>query len=707
MSYKIVDHKLSKEEMINFGQTIFSPQIEIFVPFAESVDASRTNMAAKQQTQAVISKNTDIPFMIDKEYKKLTTINSPFLEIAQDDGFVIFNNNELLIFYYKNQKKLITRYLPAYKKLVNISLSKKYVIKDRKFKKGDVLWDYTNLDIETKLPKIGYRAKIAYMQWFGYSADDAVVISESFAKRAQIEYSMKLYIPITKQWKYFKADYHDDYIPKIGTKVKEEIIWYNKIDTSKHFTSEIINFTDKKSKFFTKYIEGIENAIVTNVKVHFPKKFDKKYIKEQDEKYIYNLGLWQEIKEIYEKQLQDIEKIKEEFKKIGMSDDKINEIVENQIKTQYIFLEKIPKHFNEMLQEEFGLTSKDLDALIEIDLAYDAPTTRGDKFTNLFAGKATAAMIIPDEYMPTDENGEKIDIIFNTLGIPGRNNWGTIFEAAISKIIVDIEKTAKEAHKYRVQNSDETNGEYQNLISLLKEKIIFINENFIKKYDKEYYQQVENLIERFEEVDDQGIPLYEKLITDIAKKGFYLYVPNFTRIEYKRLYLTFLEPYAKKFNVNLNKETVIIPEKFFKWLREKWQFKIPFEYINELKVQAQVSYNYILKLHHTSFSKYNAVDFTTSYSKITGQPTRGRKKNGGQHVSWQSLAAFLAHHEDNQVLKELYTIKSDAINEKELFILSYIKNGKYYLKDKYDSVTKKTINNALKVFGLKFKDDNE
>ena len=677
----IINTILPKDEMIEFNQTIFSPQIETFVPFAESVDASRLNMASKQQLQPTVSKYTEVPFMLDKNYQKMTTVNSPFMEIAQDDGFIIYNSNELIVFYYKNQKKLITRYLPAYKKLVNISLSKKYIRPEKKFNKGDILWDYTNMDIETKIPKIGYRARIAYMQFFGYSADDAVIISESFARKAQMEYSMKLYIPITKQWKYFKSEYHDDYIPKVGTKVSEEIIWYNKIDTSKHFTSEIINFTDEKSKFFTKYIDGIDNAIVTNVKVHFPKEVNLDYIKDQDEKYIYNLGLWGEIKEIYENQLEELEKLKKDFKIIGMAEDKIDEYLNNQIKTQYMFLEKIPKHFNDMLSETYNLTSKDIDALIEIDLGYDAVTTRGDKFTNLFAGKATAAMIIPDEYMPYDEEGNKIDMLFNTLGIPGRNNWGTIFESAVAKVIVDIEKTAKEKN-----------------VNLIKEKLDFINKNFIIKYDKEYHDQVNDLINNFDKLGSD-------FIKDVNKKGFYLFVSNFTRMEYKRLYLTFLEPYANKFGINFNKETVTIPEKCVEWLRDKWQFKKPFNYKKEIKVQAQVSYNYLLKLHHSSFSKYNAVDFTTSYSKITGQPSRGRKKNGGQHISWQSLAAFLAHKEDNAVLKELYTIKSDAINEKELFILSYIKNNKYYLKNKYDSVTKKTINNSLKVFGLKFQDD--
>ena len=128
---------LDKEQMINYKETIFSPQLETFVPFAEHNDPSRLNMSAKQQTQPVISKNTDIPFLIDKEYQKLTSINSPFIEIAEDDGFIIYNKDNLLIFYYKNLKKLITRYLPEAKKLVNLSLSKKYIIQSKKFKKDD------------------------------------------------------------------------------------------------------------------------------------------------------------------------------------------------------------------------------------------------------------------------------------------------------------------------------------------------------------------------------------------------------------------------------------------------------------------------------------------------------------------------------------------------------------------------------------------
>ena len=92
-------------------------------------------------------------------------------------------------------------------------------------------------------------------------------------------------------------------------------------------------------------------------------KIDEKYFKEQDELYIYNKGLWVELKEIYENQLKEIQEIENEFIKLGMPKEKIEELISN-LKTQYVFLEKIPKHFNEMLQEQFNLTSKEIDALI-------------------------------------------------------------------------------------------------------------------------------------------------------------------------------------------------------------------------------------------------------------------------------------------------------------------------------------------------------
>ena len=681
-------------------ETIFSPQIEMFVPFAGNIDSSRLNMTSKQLTQSVVSKNTDTPLVINKNYKKMTTINSPFMELAEDDGFVVYNQKNILIIYYKNLKKLVSKFIPVMKKMVNTSLSLKYKINKTTFKKNEVLFDYSNMDIETKLPKIGYRAKTLFMQWFGYNSDDAVIVSESFAKKAIIDYSEKIYIPLTKTWKYYRLirdekDEIETYLPIEGKLLNKDLIKYNKIDLENHFISEISNINNDPSTYFSKNIEGLEEGEITGIKVHLFDEIDennyKDKINELDKKYIYNRGIIKELEPFIEEQFEEKERLYKAFKSLSLKDEQAYEMAENAF-DQYIMMRKIPKHYKQFLRENFNLDEEVIDGVIEIDMSITKRSTRGDKFTNLFAGKATAAQIIPDHLIPKDENGEPYDLIFNTLGIPGRNNWGVIFESALSKIILDVEKTAE-----LVKEKDYE----KETVKILKDKIEFINENFIKLYDEEYYGQVREILSNFNEVK-------EDLVEDILKKGFYLFIPNFQNVSYNVFFKDFVKPYFMKFDGDdrkLRKKEITISEEFMGWLRKTWGFSEPFDDVKETKVLANDGMNYMVKLHHTSYSKHNAVSFTTSYSKITGQPVRGRKKGGGQHISWQSLAALLAHKEGNAVLKEFYTIKSDAIDEKENFLLKYIRDGEYYLKDKYNSVTKKTLNNSLKMFGMKFEDD--
>jgi len=709
--------KKETEKTQKLVKTIFSPQIEIFVPFAQTVDNNRLNMSYKQGVQPMLSKNVDTPFMIDKEFQKISTIQSPFVEFAEDDGIVLHNDDNILVIYYKNQKKMITKHLPEGRKLIEYSLDLKYKIDKKFFKKGEVLYDYTGMNIENKLPKIGYRANILFTSFFGYNADDAIVISESFSKKAQKTVIKKTYIPILKHWKYFKIVRDEEkeietYLPYVGMHVKDDYIKYLEIDTSKHFSSEIINADKTPSKFFTKKIDGLLNSDVVTMKLHIFNEdilrelrsidMDQeltdeslkdliKEIRKLDEKYIYTRGIINELEDLIIANVKKKKNVYDSFLNIGMNKEKAKELTE-QIYSQYLSMEKQYKHYKQMLMEEYLIKEfNDMDFLIELDSKIYLNTTRGDKFTNLFAGKATIAMIIPDELMPKDPStGKPFDMIFNSLGIPGRNNWGVVFELAVSKIIIDVENTVK-----KILEGSET-------IETLKEKINFINENFIKKYDLDYYQDVENIINNLD--NEEFAKLF---INDINKNNFYLYVPNFPNISYKELMNTFIKPYAKRFDLNIGKQKIKYSSELLEWLRKNYGFKDPFNDYNETELMLFSSWNYMLKLHHTSFGKFNSVSFTSAYSKITGQPVRGRKKGGGAHVSWQSLAALLAHKEDNAVLKEIYTIKSDALDEKQNFIIKYIRDGEYYLKDKYNSVTKKTLNNALHVFGMKFEDENE
>jgi DNA-directed RNA polymerase beta subunit len=311
-------------------------------------------------------------------------------------------------------------------------------------------------------------------------------------------------------------------------------------------------------------------------------------------------------------------------------------------------------------------------------------------------------MIIPDEIMPRDpETGEKVDIVFNPLGIFGRNNWGVIFELALSKIIEDIQRVA-----LKVVNGSEIDLD---AAAGLLNRISMLDEGFISKYDQEYSEKINQyLVPSLTSamVHENYQPIMD-FAQDIVEKGFYIYVPNFPKVKYNDFYKDLIQPYSDKFKVNFGKSKVKLDEDLITWLREKWHFKnsILKDETYESEIEAFIGTNYMLKLYHTAYSKYTSVSLANSYSKITGQPVRGRKKVGGQHISWQTLAALLGHKENNGILKELYTIKSDApIKDKEKFLMQYITTGEYNLKPKYVSLTKRAVNNALKILGMQFEE---
>jgi len=680
-------------------KVLFSPQIETFTPFACTVDPSRLNMASKQQLQVVISSDNETPFIIDKHYKKVTEVNSPFAEFAAEDGHVLLSDAETLIVYYPNQKKMITKSTPPYKKLINNSLSLKYRAGVGAIKKGELLLDYTGMDPVTSLPKIGYRARILFSSFFGYTSDDAMVVSESFAAKAKIEYSQKVFIPITKEWKYLR-NHLDRYFYDLDQQLDgEAYAQYFNIDAGEHFMAEIHNISEQQSMFFTKNIPGIKKGIPVSIKVH--PNTDKSF-RELKEKYMYTPGLIDEI-EYFSKRNNRIKQSADQiFDQLGIDHEKRESLV-NELSSSHYEQVGLNKAFESKLKDEFNLDPANVDFLLEVTVAYKTKTTRGDKFTNIFAGKGTVAMIIPDEVMPIDpESGKPIEIVFNPLGIFGRNNWGVIFELAISKVADDVERLAKDAI---------VDGELvQNKVDGILERIAFIEENFISKIDKEYSDSIKSLLKAIN--DEMALEEYHvvlELIEDIKAKGFFLYVQNFPGITWNDFYTSFIGPYHEKFGVNFGKTKIDIDKKLIKWLREKWHYKndVLGDEIYDTSIEAFVGSNYMLKLYHTSYSKFTAVSLANSYSKITGQPARGRKKVGGQHLSWQSLAALLGHRERNGVLKELYTIKSDApIKDKEKFLMQYITTGKYNLKPKYVSLTKRAVNNALKILGMHFEDEN-
>ena len=72
---------------------------------------------------------------------------------------------------------------------------------------------------------------------------------------------------------------------------------------------------------------------------------------------------------------------------------------------------------------------------IDIHVKVRSPMIVGDKLAGLHGNKAIISQIVPDDKMPHTKGGERMDMIFSPVTVPGRMNIGQIVEAATGKLV--------------------------------------------------------------------------------------------------------------------------------------------------------------------------------------------------------------------------------------------------------------------------------
>jgi DNA-directed RNA polymerase beta subunit len=557
--------------------------------------------------------------------------------------------------------------------MTNNGITIKYKIDKPNIKKGDIIFDYTGQTVDQHIPKIGYRTNVLFSSFFGFCADDAFVMSEAYSQKTRMPYFKKIFIPISKELKMFKNE-NGNYFYKEGELTDEIYSNYIKIDTSSSMLSEFSNTAKDISKVFGRVIDTLPSGKITRNKVHI---VTKNTFEEENNLYLYTPNMIKEIEDIYNKQLETKEDIKTTLAK--SIQDKADIFADN----IFDHWESAPRLSAAQLDEiamDYRIDRNNIDYIIEVDIYKSEHSCRGDKFANMYAGKGECSLVIPNELMPVDHKGRPFDIIFNPLGIFGRNNWGTLFELGLSKIIEDIQDniTSKFATKRR---------------------LIFINK-FIKKTDIDYHNKIKQMIKSFDEIEGQ----YEIFKRDVQQNGLYLFFENFPGIPYHEFVKTLLLPYSEKFDVNITKkQPITFSKELIQHMRDKG-FSCPVlgEDVSDIEQDVFYGHNYWMKLYHTSVSKYNAVSFANTYSKSTGEAPRGAKRKGGQHTSWQTYAGLEGHVSGSDIAKEFKTTKGDAVNDKKNFQRKMMSTGKYIMKDKYYSQTVNTLNNALNMLMMRF-----
>ena len=303
----------------------------------------------------------------------------------------------------------------------------------------------------------------------------------------------------------------------------------------------------------------------------------------------------------------------DEWFKVKMAEDTQNALIAE--------AEKSLKERRKELDEAFEVKKKKLTqgddlapGVLKIVKVYVAVKRRiqpGDKMAGRHGNKGVISVIMPEEDMPFDENGDPVDIVLNPLGVPSRMNVGQVLEMHLGMAakglgdrindMLNQQAKVKEIRSFLDRVYNKIGGNQEDLDSLSDEEIIALSNNLT-----------------------DGVPFA---------------TPAFDG--------------AKEAQIKGLLELAGMPE--------SGQFTLYDGRTGEaFERPVTVGYMYMLKLNHLVDDKMHARS-TGSYSLVTQQPLGGKAQFGGQRFGEMEVWALEAYGAA-YTLQEMLTVKSDDVN---------------------------------------------
>ena len=586
------------------------------IPFQSNTDSTRLQMSSKQIQQSLTSMNCEIPYILGHNQHHIAGNATMGIHKAKDDGHVIFRNDELFIVQYKNLDKIDVKHVPPIKQVYSDfgSQLRNCLDMNQHFKKGDVLYEYDCF--RNGLVSFGYNMFSAYMPWFGFNHEDGIVVSESFAKKAKHSFVEHVYVPInefTLLQPLYEKNNEFTYFPAIGQQLKGDIICshliYKKNTKNQsiyNIKSDLINALQKMSlsqlasisnnQINTEFNVDHERSsvcdgFVSGIKIH--KLQDKQLI---DKRLQHQLD---SMLQYYYRYLADTY--------TSLSTYFQHDFCRDIIHRYFLYKDKNKKRGKMNLMDTVYL--------LEFEISKtETKAEVGDKFTNLYAGKGVISQIIPDELRPISVNSNKpIDMVYNPFGVFSRMNYGQIIHGSISKTI---------DHFDEIIRNDETDD--------IKGLMNYLNTHIISYLDssKDYTNKVQQ--ELIDRLDDPKIK--NNFVENVKNNNLYIYGKDFGEIDVNRL------------SQNLTRkptEPVRIKKETLEYMRDKLKCTFDFTISDDMICQDIFCVPvYMTKLYKLTNKTMNARDFGPVES-LTGQPTKGRAKQGGSKLGQMEINCSL------------------------------------------------------------------
>jgi DNA-directed RNA polymerase beta subunit len=645
------------------------------VPFLGNTDATRLQMCGKQLNQAVSHPNTRRPFVIGDEYKYLSEMSKFYKYIAPSPGKIIYKGTDITIIIFDEDNKseqLKVFETPKFKHCANGFATQLINYKSvGPFAKGDIIYEYDSF--KEDVPCYGYNLNVAYMPWFGLNFEDAIVISESAADLMRCNKVENVIIPIYSH-SLFRNLYADTskygFLPEVGQKISDNIILYQSVpkdDRNKNQLLKSISLYDLTSIAEDNFlfnsvpiISKLPGGTVTKLKVHHI----NRNVKLADEK---NLGM--RLKGMHDEYSDEVEIIHNNISEL-FGEKYARRIASNHLVMQRYGSKRTTK---DKIGIPVDMHRDDLVYVIELEISKEYKTKIGDKISNRYANKGVISQIIPDELRPINtKTGEPIDIVISPLSVFSRMNFGQTIEGLLNKVIKHCEE------EILLDPDKNINYILNNLVNISD---IIGN----KEYSNEI-KQLNSDIHTNPEVKKQ-------FINSIKTGGLYFEAPCFASFDLESL----INISEELFGINTN-DSIKIPKETFPWVREQLKFSKEVTIPDEDVIYEDI-YNapiYMIKLMQLAENKLNVRDFG-EYSASKKQPTSDKNNlNKASKIGNMEFDAFLAHNCMN-VIRELRTVKSDAMNLKSEMVSQLINTGVYDLPTiKPKSFTRDIIKSYIK-----------
>lgn len=397
------------------------------LPFMGSCDSTRAQMASKQINQALTHPNCEVPYVLSDEYRNFVKNSTFGILIAEDDGKVIFNNNEIMVIYYNNIKDVKVYSIPYYKITSEIFSSQlRFSLqKDKKFNKGDIIYSYDCF--RNGFPSYGYNVMTGYFNFFGYNFEDSMVVSESFAEKSKSTYCEKVYVPIY-EYTLLQPLFQDDsdslvYFPNIGQKLDSDGLICSQLKAN---TDDNTSIADKKNKMLMLFnslnisdlINIHKNQNLTQFSVdHFKSKIKSGTLsgirvhRLNNKTTLIDQKLSKQLSMLFDNYVSNF--VIPQFNDLRTE---LGEEYAKQITKNHIVYHNDTKTTNRD-------ALKNAVYLIEFEVTKETASYDGDKLCNRYAGKGVISLTLPDELRPIAlESDMPIDCVFNCFGVFSRMN---------------------------------------------------------------------------------------------------------------------------------------------------------------------------------------------------------------------------------------------------------------------------------------------